>query len=322
MSDRTDAGSPAAGGGSAANPASSQAPRGSGARDRRAAPGRDRLCIHTATNRPLPLEVAVQEYVRAGVSGITVWRDALAGRDAGRAGDLIRAAGLEIVSLCRGGFFVSPTEEGRAAAVEENRAVVREAAALGAPLVVLVCGADPGVPLPLARDQIRDGIERVLPLAEELGVALAIEPLHPMYADTRSAVTDLATANTLAEQIGSPWLGVAVDVYHLWFDPNLEHEIARAGRARGGSEPATGIRGAAGNILAFHVCDWRSPTRDLLTDRGLMGDGCIDIPRIRGWVESAGFSGFVEVEIFSTEYWAMDQRAYIERIVDAYEAHV
>jgi len=290
--------------------------------DRPIAPGRDRICIHTATNRPLPLEIAVEEYVRVGVSGITVWRDALTGREPGRAGDLIRAAGLEVVSLCRGGFFVSPTEEGRAAAVEENRTVVREAAALGAPLVVLVCGADPGVPLPLARDQIRDGIERVLPLAEELGVALAIEPLHPMYADTRSAVTDLATANSLAEQIASPWVGVAVDVYHLWFDPNLEREIARAGRARGGAEPPAAIRGAAGSIFAFHVCDWRSPTRDLLTDRGLMGEGCIDIPRIRGWVESAGFSGFVEAEIFSTEYWAMDQRTYIERIVDAYEAHV
>jgi sugar phosphate isomerase/epimerase len=286
------------------------------------APGRDRLCIHTATNRPLPLEVAVDEYVRVGVSGVTVWRDALAGRDPGRAGDLIRGAGLSVVSLCRGGFFVSPTAEGRAAAVEENRAVIREAALLGAPLVVLVCGADPAVPLAEARDQIRGGIERVLPLAEELGVRLAIEPLHPMYADTRSAVTDLATANSIAERIASPYVGVAIDVYHLWFDPNLEEEIARAGRAGGGVAQAPDIRGSAGNIFAFHVCDWRSPTRDLLTDRGLMGEGCIDIPKIRGWVESAGFSGFVEVEIFSNQYWAMDQRTYIERIVDAYEAHV
>ncbi|MFW5715967.1 MAG: sugar phosphate isomerase/epimerase family protein [Spirochaetota bacterium] len=298
-------------------------------------PGRDRLCIHTATNRPLPLEVAVDEYVRAGVSGITVWRDALAGRDPAAAGDLIRTAGLEVVSLCRGGFFVSPSGERRAAALEENRAVIREAAALGAPLIVLVCGADPAVPLPEARDQIRAGIESVLPLAEELGVRLAIEPLHPMYADTRSAITDLATANDLAEAIASPLVGVAVDVYHLWFDPRLEAEIARAGAAgrdagRAGGERSAGGSSAAdldgpgpnGRIFAFHVCDRRTPTRDLLTDRGLMGEGCIDIPRIRGWVERAGFAGMIEVEIFSNEYWATDQRTYIERIVAAYEAHV
>jgi sugar phosphate isomerase/epimerase len=166
----------------------------------------------------------------------------------------------------------------------------------------------------------------VLPLAEELNVALAIEPLHPIYADCRSAITDLATANALAEAIDSPHVGVAVDVYHLWFDPNLEREIARAGTppdaAASSVRAGSRIRGAAGRILAFHVCDWRTPTRDLLTDRGLMGEGCIDIPKIRGWVEQAGFSGFNEVEIFSTEYWAIDQRTYINTIVNAYEAHV
>lgn len=270
---------------------------------------RERLCVHTATTRPLPLEAAIDEYVRAGVHGITVWRDALVGRDPAVAGDRIRGAGLEIVSLCRGGFFVHSGPDGRAAAVEENRAVIREAAALGAPLVVLVCGADPAVPLAEAREQIRAGIEALLPLAEELGVALAVEPLHPMYADTRSAVTDLTTANDLVESIDSPLVGVAVDVYHLWFDPRLEEEIARAA-------------GRPGSLFAFHVCDWRTPTRDLLTDRGLMGEGCIDIPRIRSWMERAGFGGFIEVEIFSTEYWARDQRAYLADIVGAYEAHV
>ncbi len=276
-------------------------------RDRgRTPPDQSRLCIHTATTRPLPLEAAVDEYVRAGVRGITVWRDALAGRSARAAGDRIRRAGLEVVSLCRGGFFVNADEEERIVAIEENRSAVREAAELGAPLVVLVCGADPAVPLPLAREQIRTGIEAVLPLASQLGVKLAIEPLHPMYADTRSAITDLATANRMCEEIDSPALGVAVDVYHLWFDPALETEIERAGE----------------RVLAFHVCDWRTPTRDLLTDRGLMGEGCIDIPAIRGWVEAAGFDGFIEVEIFSTEYWALEQRSYIERIVGAYEAHV
>ena len=175
-------------------------------------------------------------------------------------------------------------------------------------------GPTPAVPLAEARAQIREGIEALLPLAEELGVRLAIEPLHPMYADTRSAVTDMASANEMVEAIASPMVGVAVDVYHLWFDPNLEQEIARAGSFAPG--------GPAGSVFAFHVCDWRTPTRDLLTDRGLMGEGCINIPQIRGWVERAGFGGFIEVEIFSNEYWAIDQRAYIDRIVGAYEAHV
>ena len=289
---------------------------------------RERLCVHTATTRPLPLEVAVDEYLAAGVHGITVWRDALAGRNVYEAGERIRGAGLQVVSLCRGGFFVSPSEDKRKEAIEENRAIVREAAELGAPLIVLVVGADPEVPLPAAREQIREGIEATLPLAEELGVRLAIEPLHPMYADTRSAVTDIATANDLCDRIGSPWVGVAVDVYHLWFDPLLQEGIARAGSAgpisgrTAGRSGAAGDDASAGRIFAFHVCDWRTPTRDLLTDRGLMGEGCIDIPKIRGWIEEAGFDGFNEVEIFSTEYWALDQRAYLTKIVSAYEAHV
>ncbi len=268
----------------------------------------ERLCIHTATTRPLPLDVAVDEYAAAGVKGITVWRDALAGRDPQVAGEKIRGAGLEIVSLCRGGFYVSPEEEARKTAIRENESIIREAAELGAPLVVLVCGADPAVPLAEARGQIQAGIEATLPLAEELGVRLAIEPLHPMYADTRSAVTSIAEANSMAEAIDSPQVGVAVDVYHLWFDSQLEAGITRCGEK--------------GNLFAFHVCDWRTPTRDLLTDRGLMGEGCIDIPQIRVWVEAAGFLGFNEVEIFSTEYWALDQRAYIEKIVSAYEVAV
>lgn len=265
-----------------------------------------RLCIHTATNRPLPLEVLVDEYAAAGVPAVTIWRDALEGRDPAAAGERIRASGLSITSLCRGGFFVSPDKSRREQAIEENRTIVREAASLGAPLIVLVCGAHPEVPLARAREQIRAGIEALVPLCEELGVRLAIEPLHPMYADTRSAVTDLATANTMVGQISSPVVGVAVDVYHLWFDPALREQLEAAGES----------------IFAFHVCDWRTPTRDLLTDRGLMGEGCIDIPEIRGWVESAGFHGWIEVEIFSTEYWALDQRAYINTIIEAYRAHV
>ena len=266
----------------------------------------DRLCIHTATTRPLGLELALDVYARAGVTGITVWRDALQGRDPEEAGRRIAACGLAAVSLCRGGFFVGPDSEARARAVEENRAVLREAAGIGAPLVVLVCGADPAVPLPESRNQIVGGIEALLPLAEELGVKVAIEPLHPMYADTRSAVNTMRSANELCDRIDHPLVGVAVDVYHVWWDPELEDQIARCGD----------------RVFAFHVCDWRSPTRHLLTDRGLMGEGCIPIRQIRSWVEAAGFGRFAEVEIFSTDYWAQDQVDYVDRIVAAFREYV
>jgi len=171
--------------------------------------------------------------------------------------------------------------------------------------LVLVCGAVPGMPLKEGRRQIADGIQAVLPHAEEAGVRLSIEPLHPMYADCRSAINTLAKANDVVETLASPWLGVTVDVYHLWWDPDLEREIARAGN----------------NILSYHVSDWRTPTRDLLNDRGLMGEGCIDLLGIRGWVEATGFAGPIEVEIFSDTYWAMDQADYLGQIKAAYLQH-
>ena len=263
-----------------------------------------RLCVHTITTKPWPIEEAARRFSEAGVGGITVWRDALAGRNIARTGQLLRDQQLRVVSLCRGGFFPHADAPGRQAAVDDNRRAIDEAAALGAPLVVLVCGAVPGQPLAESRRQIRDGLAAVLPHAAAAGVKLAIEPLHPMYVDSRSAINTLAQANTLAEELDSPWVGVAVDVYHLWWDPDLEAEIARCGRH--------------GNLFAFHVCDWKTPTEDLLLDRGLMGEGCIPIRQIRGWVEAAGFDGFNEVEIFSNRYWSEDQSAFLEKIKRAY----
>jgi sugar phosphate isomerase/epimerase len=267
-----------------------------------------RLCVHTITTKPWAIDRAADEYAAAGVKGITVWRDTLEGRDIGKTGDRLRSLGLEIVSLCRGGFFPNPDEAGRRAALDDNRRAIDEAAALGAPMIVLVCGAVPRQPLEVSRDQIRAGIEAVLPHAEANGVRLAIEPLHPMYADDRSAISTMKQANDLAEAVGSPSVGVAVDVYHLWWDPDLRAEIARCGRA--------------GRLFAFHVCDWKTPTEDLLLDRGLMGEGCIDLRAIRGWVEATGFRGYNEVEIFSKKHWASDQREFLEKITAAYLAHV
>ncbi len=264
-----------------------------------------RLCLHTITTKPWRLDEAIERYQRAGIPAITVWRQALEPLGLSESARLLRESGLEVVSLCRGGFFPAPTEGERRKAIDDNRRAIEEAAAIGAPLIVLVCGAVPGLPLAEARGQIRDGIAAVLPEAQAAGVKLAIEPLHPMYADSRSAINTLAQANDMAESFADPFVGVTVDVYHLWWDSDLENQIRRAGR----------------NILSFHICDWRTPTRDFLNDRGLMGEGCIDIRQIRGWVEEAGFQGYVEVEIFSDTHWAEDQAVFLEQIQQAYLAH-
>jgi sugar phosphate isomerase/epimerase len=271
-------------------------------------PDLSRLCIHTITTKPWAIETSAAKFAAAGVKGITVWRDALAGRDIAKTGQLLRNHGLSVVSLCRGGFFPAVTAADRAKALDDNRRAIAEAHALGAPLIVLVCGAVPGQPLPESRQQIQDGIAALLPECQAAGVKLAIEPLHPMYADARSAVNTLGQANDLCEAIASPLIGVAVDVYHLWWDPALEQEIARCGRL--------------GKLFAYHVCDWRTPTVDLLNDRGLMGEGCIPLRQIRGWVEATGYRGFNEVEVFSTRLWAGDQDDYLARIVRAYSAFV
>ena len=188
-----------------------------------------RLCIHTITTKPWKIEEAAKSYSMAGVKGITVWRDALEGRDIKQTGKMLHDYDLTIVSLCRGGFFAHKDVSKRKTAIDDNRKAIEEAAELGTSMLVLVCGADPFQPLEESRKQIRDGIATLVPEASAAGVKLTIEPLHPMYADTRSAINTLAQANELAEELNSPWVGIAVDVYHLWWDPFLEKEIRRAG---------------------------------------------------------------------------------------------
>ncbi|MDP2138286.1 MAG: sugar phosphate isomerase/epimerase family protein [Candidatus Didemnitutus sp.] len=267
-----------------------------------------RLCVHTITTKPWTVETAAAKFAAAGVKGITVWRDTLEGRNIKATGELLRDHGLAIVSLCRGGFFPALTPADRQKALDDNRQAIAEAHELGAPLIVLVCGAVPGQSLVESRKQIQDGISALLPDCRAAGVKLAIEPLHPMYADSRSAVNTLGQANDLVEAIGSPLVGVAADVYHLWWDPALQREIARCGRLNA--------------LFAFHVCDWRTPTLDLLNDRGLMGEGCIPLRQIRAWVEATGYTGFNEVEVFSTRLWATDQDDSLAKIVQAYRDHV
>jgi sugar phosphate isomerase/epimerase len=263
------------------------------------------LCVHTMTTKPWSIEECASHFPGAGVRGITVWRQHLEGRDPAQSGAMLRNAGLEIVSLCRGGFFPAATPAGRQAAIDDNLRAIEQAHALGAPLIVLVCGAVPGQPLEDSRQQITEGIAAVLPAAKAAGVRLAIEPLHPMYADDRSAISTMAQAHAVCDALGSPEnLGIAVDVYHVWWDDSLEAQIKLAGETK--------------RLLAFHVCDWKTPTTDLLNDRGLMGEGCIPIRKIKRWVNAAGFDGFNEVEIFSNTYWAMNQHEWLARIVGAY----
>jgi sugar phosphate isomerase/epimerase len=209
--------------------------------------------------------------------------------------------GMNVVSVARGGFFPSVEKEKRQASINDNLFCIEQAAAVGAPLIVLVCGADGRQPLEKSRDQINEAILKILPQAKAAGVKLAIEP---MYAGDRSAINTLAQANTMTEEINDDFVGIAVDVYHLWWDNMLETEIRRCGKNN--------------KLFAFHVCDWNVPTTDFLNDRGLMGDGCIPIKQIRGWMEATGFSGYNEVEIFSDKFWATDQKAYLEKIKNAY----
>lgn len=267
-----------------------------------------RLCIHTITTTPWSIEVAIEKYAAAGVKGITVWRQWLEGRDPVVCGKMAHDAGLEMVSVARGGFFPASDEAGRQAAIDDNRRAIDQCHGLGAPVLILVCGAVPGMPLSEGRKQIRDGIAAVADHAKEAGVQLGIEALHPMYADCRSAVNTLGQANDMCDELSLPNVGVVVDVYHLWWDPDLQRQIKRSGDS--------------GYLLTFHVCDWRTPTEDMLNDRGLMGEGCINIREIRGWVEETGFTGYNEVEIFSNRLWATDQDDFLKNIKKAYLEHV
>ncbi len=263
-----------------------------------------KLCVHTLTTKPWDIDACVRNYSMAGIKGITIWRNVLENRNLNGVKTLLDDFGMKVVSLARGGFFPSVDAVKRKLAVDDNLLAIEQAAAVGAPMIVLVCGADGRQPLEKSREQIAEGILRILPAAQSAGVKLAIEPLHPMYAGDRSAINTIRQANDMAEMINSDIVGVAVDVYHLWWDPALRDEILRCG--------------SHNNLLAFHVCDWNVPTVDFLNDRGLMGDGCINVPEIRSWVEEAGFKGYNEVEIFSDKYWATNQKSYLEKIKHAY----
>ena len=252
------------------------------------------LSLNTATVRERwSLREVIEGCARHGIRGISPWRDKLAQLGAKEAAKLARDNGLKVTGLCRGGMFPAAERKLRQAAIDDNLRAIEDAATIGARCLVLVVGGLPAgsKDLPGAREMVRDGIGEILEHARAAGVPLAIEPLHPMYCADRACVNTMAQALDLCDQLessASGSLGVAVDVYHVWWDPTLEQQIERAGDKR---------------LLAFHVCDWLVPTTDLLNDRGMMGDGVIDLPLIRSWMEAAGYRGFHEVEIFSARNW-------------------
>ncbi|HEY7675165.1 MAG TPA: sugar phosphate isomerase/epimerase family protein [Burkholderiales bacterium] len=253
-------------------------------------PNPEFLSLNTATVRERwNLRQMIEGCSRHRIRGISPWRDKLAEMGAKEAAKAIRDHGLTVTGLCRGGMFPAPDRKGRTAALDDNRRAIDDAAILEARCLVLVVGGLPAGSKDLAgaREMVRDGIGEVLDHARSAGVPLAIEPLHPMYCADRACVNTLAQALDLCDEMGEG-LGVVVDAYHVWWDPQLKAQIERAGDKR---------------LLAFHICDWLVPTTDLLTDRGMMGDGVIDLPLMRSWMERGGYRGFHEVEILSAGNW-------------------
>ena len=284
----------------------------------------DWLSINTATVRKsrgqdLSLTEIIEACVRRDIQAISPWRDQVAAVGLNTVSKLVKTHGLKLSGYCRGGMFPAATPAGIAAADADNRQAVDEACELNATCLVLVVGGLPGAlagqalhkNIELSRHQVFEGIEKLLAYAKSCNMPLAIEPLHPMYAADRACINTLEQALDVCDKLDptqSGALGVALDVYHVWWDPKLQQQIERAGKNR---------------LLAFHVCDWLSPTRDLLNDRGMMGDGVIDIPKIRGWVEAQGFNGFSEVEIFSTEnWWQRDHAEVLDTCISRHQSSV
>ena len=273
--------------------------------------GHEWLSLNTATVRKqLGTEVALDRIIDQcaahGIRAISPWRDQVAAVGIDKIAAQLRALGIGLSGYCRGGFFPAGDAAGLRAALDDNRRAIDEARQLDSACLVLVVGTLPGAlagraaykDIERARAEVRDGIAASLEYTREVGMPLAIEPLHPMQAADRACINTLEHALDLCDELDpqrTGMLGVALDVYHVWWDPKLRQQIERAGHCRSATERS--------RLLAHHVCDWLTPTRDLLSDRGMMGDGVIELKKIRGWVEDAGYQGFAEVEIFSECNW-------------------
>jgi sugar phosphate isomerase/epimerase len=277
------------------------------------------LSLNTATvRRQGDLVQIIDACARYGIRAIDPWRDQVAAVGLERAVRALRDAGLELSGYCRGGMFSSDAAR-RGEVRDDNRRCVDEAKALGAPCIVLVVGGLPQYSRPgsaaskdvaAARAQVDDGIAEMLEYAKQASMPLAIEPLHPAYAADRACVNTTKQALDICDRLDparTGALGVALDVYHIWWDPEVLAQIERAGKDR---------------LLAFHVCDWLVPTRDILNDRGMMGDGVIDIKRLRAAVEATGFAGYSEIEIFSNDWWTKPMHEVLRTCIERHRTVV
>ena len=284
--------------------------------------GLARLSLNTATTKRWTLEEAVDGTVLAGLGAIGLWRDRVSEVGLTQAASLVADAGLRVSSLCRGGFLTAADDAGAKAALADNRAAILEAATLGTTSLIMVVGglpaaSAPGGPALLngdrdlvgARRRVADRIGELVPLALEHGVRLVLEPLHPMFAADRAVISTLKQALDLAAPHPAEAVGVVVDTYHVWWDPELEAQIARAG--------------AEGRLASYQVCDWTLPlAADSLLSRGYMGDGYVDFASIGRWVSAAGYTGDVEVEIFNQAIWDTPGDEVLATITDRYVRHV
>jgi sugar phosphate isomerase/epimerase len=276
----------------------------------------DVLSINTATVRKQwALDRIIDECARRNIRAISPWRDQVARVGIDVIARKLRDAGIVLSGYCRGGFFPARDKAGLERVLDDNRRAIDEAKLLNAPCLVLVVGSLPGAldgspdyhDISRARQEVFDGIAKSLEYAREVGMPLAIEPLHPMQAADRACINTLEQALDICDRLDpqqSKTLGVAVDLYHVWWDPKLEAQIVRAGKNR---------------LFAYHVCDWLTPTRDLVNDRGMMGDGVIELKKCRKWIEGAGYAGFSEVEIFSDYWWSQSGEHVLDTCIQRHK---
>ncbi|MFW6641952.1 sugar phosphate isomerase/epimerase family protein [Nocardiopsis algeriensis] len=267
-----------------------------------------RLSLNQTTVKPRSLVQAVDSVLRAGLPSIGLWREHVAETGLERAARLVRSSGLRVSSYCRGGFL---TGRDTRAALDDNRRALDEAAALGAPVLVMVLGGLPEGDRDLdgARERAFGALEELVPHAAAVGVRLGLEPLHPLFCADRAVLSTLGQALDVAERFEAEHVGVVVDTYHVWWDPQVREQIARAGRG--------------GRITSFQVCDWVLPLpSDALLGRGMPGDGCIDLRALRRAVDGAGYTGDIEVEVFNAEVWAADPDDVVATMARRHVQHV
>lgn len=270
-----------------------------------------KLSINQITTRDKwTLAQAIDGYARHEVYGISVWHDKLRELGVNKGAQQLRDAGMTVTGYCVGGILSAIDDQAFKQRLDENRRMIEEAAAIGARCMVLIAGGidEDSRDIDGARERAKEGLSELLPDARAAGVTLGLEPLHPMICALRSVLTTLELANDWCDELDAgPELGIAVDVYNVWWDPNLPREIARAGK----------------RICAFHISDWLRDTTELRFDRGMMGDGVIDIPKIRKMVEDAGYEGYHEVEIFSERnWWRKDPDEVVRTVKDRYTGFV